>query len=276
MTPDFDADSAAHQALIGRLETYYDAVPRSWADTEEVGPFTLFVAREGWPYYARPTLGGSTDITADDVHTVLARQRELDVPQAIEWVDEVTPGLAQTVAGLDVDVEHCPLMVLSGPPVGDPGTARVLGAHEVADLEASRRAVSVAFATGGTATGEQGIEARDASDDRHSPITDAFLARIASERLRQAAIWAPDAIDVGPVGGGSHTPTGIVTELAGVGVLPAYRRRGLAAKLTYLLTTDALARGVETVFCSAQTEDVARVYTGIGFQRVGTACIAER
>jgi hypothetical protein len=32
---------------------------------------------------------------------------------------------------------------------------------------------------------------------------------------------------------------------------------------------------VETVFCSAQNEDVARVYARIGFLRVGTACICE-
>jgi hypothetical protein len=36
-----------------------------------------------------------------------------------------------------------------------------------------------------------------------------------------------------------------------------------------------LARGVTTVFCSAQSDDVARVYAGVGFERVGTACIAD-
>jgi len=36
-----------------------------------------------------------------------------------------------------------------------------------------------------------------------------------------------------------------------------------------------VSRGVTTVFCSADDDDVARVYAAVGFRRVGTACIAE-
>ncbi len=80
---------------------------------------------------------------------------------------------------------------------------------------------------------------------------------------------------VGPVGGGSYSPVGGVAEIAGVAVLPAYRRRGLAGQLTHALASHALAHGVTTVFCSAQSDDVARVYEAVGFRRVATACIAE-
>jgi predicted GNAT family acetyltransferase len=76
------------------------------------------------------------------------------------------------------------------------------------------------------------------------------------------------------VGGGSYIPVGAVAEIVGVGVLPAYRRRGLARHLTYVLATDASQRGVSTIFCSAQSAEVARVYEAVGFRRVGTACIA--
>jgi predicted GNAT family acetyltransferase len=50
----------------------------------------------------------------------------------------------------------------------------------------------------------------------------------------------------------------------------------VAAALASLLAGDALDSGVTTVFCSAESDDVARVYERIGFERVGTACIAER
>ena len=89
---------AADLGTVGRvrldaIETYYDTVPRAAATTEEVGPFTLFLAEEGtgWQFYARPRLGGDATFTADDVRRVLARQVELGRPRAIEWVDEVTP-----------------------------------------------------------------------------------------------------------------------------------------------------------------------------------------
>jgi predicted GNAT family acetyltransferase len=141
---------------------------------------------------------------------------------------------------------------------------------------ASRASINVAFATGGTATGKEGVEAREASrDSEYAQVDDFLSARMKSGELRQAAVFDPDDPDVGAVGGGGYSPVGDVAEIAGVGVLPAYRRRGLAAQLTYVLAQDALAHGVTTVFCSAQSDDVARVYQGIGFERVGTACIAE-
>ncbi len=58
-------------------------------------------------------------------------------------------------------------------------------------------------------------------------------------------------------------------------MLPAYRRRGLAGQVTHVLARDALDSGVTAVFCSAQSDDVARVYEVVGFRRIGTACVAE-
>ncbi len=259
-------------ALIDRLDTYYDAVPRLRADTEEIGPFTLFVARSGWPYYARPARRQTTPVTVADVELVLARQRELAVPQSIEWVGEAAPDLAATVEAAGVRVEQCPLLVLDGAPRGNAAHARILSSDERDVLVASRAAVSAAFSAGGTAVGDEGTESRDASlDSPFAAITESVVARIDAGELTTAAAFAPDA---GPVGGGSYSPVAGVAEIAGVGVLPAYRRRGLAAQVTYLLAADALARGATTVFCSAQSDDVARVYEGVGFVRVGTACIA--
>jgi hypothetical protein len=80
--------------LIARLERSYDAIPReAGARVERIGPFELFVREgAGWPFYARPHLGAGT-VSIIDVQTVRARQRELDVAEAIEWVHDVTPSL---------------------------------------------------------------------------------------------------------------------------------------------------------------------------------------
>ena len=64
-----------------------------------------------------------------------------------------------------------------------------------------------------------------------------------------------------------------MTEIVGVATLPVVRRQGLGGAVTGALVEDALAHGVETVFMSAGSEDIARVYGRLGFQRVGTACI---
>src|SRR6478609_9384231 len=97
------------------IERYYDTVPRVAATTEEIGPFTLFVADPdtSWQFYARPRLGLAGDVTADDVRRVVARQDELGVPRAIEWVQETTPSLLDAVreALPESEVEEVPLMV---------------------------------------------------------------------------------------------------------------------------------------------------------------------
>lgn len=294
-------------STLAELELYYDSAPRAWSRVEEIGPFTLFVAESGWPYYARPRLGWSRQArppeagarppvagarppeegarppeaataTVDDVREVLSRQRELGVPQALEWVDETTPGLVDVVRSAGAVVERCPLLRLDGEPIGAAGTARMLTSDDRTDIAAAQAAIAVSFQHGGTATGAAGLEARDehvrsAGLDRLDHL-EPLRERLAGGQLRMAAVCSPDAINTGPVGGGSYIPVGRAAEIVGVGVLPAFRRRGLAGDLAYVLARDALERGVATVFCSAQSDDVARVYEAVGFRRVGTACIA--
>jgi len=263
--------------LIRLLEEYYDAVPRLTARTEEIGPFTLFVATTGWPFYARPSIAASIEIGPDDVRRVIDRQRELGVPEAIEWVDQVTPGLAETVETMGIGVERCPLLALDGEPRGSSDHTRMIEPDEAELLQESRAAITVAFERGGTARGDQGTADRDAvlAGADFNRLSAAFAERLSSGQLRAAAAFAPGSPERGAVGGGSFVAVGPVAEIAGVGVLPAYRRLGLAGQVTYALAADARAGGVSTVFCSAQSAEVARTYERVGFRRIGTACIAQ-
>ncbi|MGH3502399.1 MAG: GNAT family N-acetyltransferase [Nocardioidaceae bacterium] len=264
------------RTLLARLERYYDAVPRPRSRMEEVGPFTLFVADAGWPFYARPRLGETAPATVDDVRRVLARQQEIGVPRAIEWVDETTPGLLEVVKDAGVQVEECPLLVLEGAPTGEAGSARMLDSTEETLLLLSRAAVHVGFGNGGTARGEASIAERDSMAASGPATLDPTMrARLQTGEHRAAAVFAPAEPELGPVGGGGYSPVDGTAEIAGVAVLPSFRRQGLAAQVSYVLAADAVERGATTVFCSAQTAAVARVYEGVGFRRVGTACIAE-
>lgn len=249
--------------LLTTLETYYDAAPRPMATTEEIGPFTLFLraVEEGWPYYARPTLGYDGPINAAHVDAVRDRQRELAVPETFEWVHETSPTLLAAARESGLQVAECPLLVLPGladtvtPPFPDECEVRTLGADSP-DIAAAVAAVSAGFA------GRDELEER--SPERHQDL------------LRSGLLAMAGAYDVqGAVGGGSHSPRGTTTELAGIAVIPRARRQGIGAAITATLVADARDRGVETVFLSAQDDTVARVYERIGFQRVGTACIAE-
>lgn len=259
--------------LLPVLERYYDTAPRSACDAEDHGGLTIFVRREGFPYYARPTLGWTADIGPDEVSAVLERQRQLGLPRALEWVHQTTPSLLASARAAGMTVEECPLLVLDGEPTAPATAAEVrLVAADDPDLALVRACVNVGFGSPGTAVGDASTAERD-REAAARPESGARIQKLVEAGLTvMAGAFDPDA---GPVGGANHSPRGDVTEIVGVAVLPAFRRRGLAAALTALLARNAQQHGVATVFCSAQDDDVARVYEAVGFRRVGTACVAE-
>lgn len=259
--------------LLTRIDTYYDTAPRATARVEEHGSLVLFVAERGWPFYARPNLARTTEPTVDEIREVLARQLELEVPPALEWVHDTAPSLAAVARAAGMTVQECPLLVLEfllETPAPD-GTVRLMDAEDD-DVAVVQAAIRVAFGTPGTAVSDAGAADRDAAastDASHSldNTTDAL-------RAGRTVMVGAFVNDVGAVGGGSHNPRGQVSEMVGVGVLPAFRRRGLGAAVAYLLSRHVLDNGVTTVFCGAESIDVARVYERVGFRRIGTTCVA--
>ncbi|APE26292.1 GNAT family N-acetyltransferase [Streptomyces venezuelae ATCC 10712] len=245
--------------VLQRIESFYDAVPRSSARAEEFGPLTLFVREgEGWPFYARPALGHTGDVPVEAVEAVRARQRELGVPEAFEWVAETTPGLRAAVEASGLTVHEHPLMVLEGEgtavPVPEGITVRMVGADDAA-LESAVAAPYAAF----------GAEPQPGTAEH-------VAGRITAGLTALAAAYDPEGR---ALAAGQHQPVGAVTEIVGVGTVPSARRRGLGLAVTAALVADARARGTELVFLSASDADVARLYGRLGFRTVATALIAE-
>ena len=263
----------AEADLLGRIEDYFDAAPRSAADVEEHGALTLFVSRIPWRFYGRPRLGLGEDVGADDVAAVRARQHELGVREAFEWVGETTPSLAGAATAAGLEVTQVPLLALepdawSPPPAPAGVTVRMLGADDPA-LAGAQGAVELAFASTDPALRAAGPEERDLAA---AQLDDLGFLR---ERLRRGltAMAVAEGAD-GPLGAGSHQPVGDVSEVTGVGTLPSARRRGIGTAVTGRLVEHARERGAELVFLSAADETVARMYEQLGFRRIGTACFA--
>lgn len=266
--------------MLDRLEEYYDAVPRHGAGVEDYGPLTLFVREgQGWPFYARPARGWSGPLEATDVQKVRARQRELGIPESFEWVAETTPKLRAAVEESGLVVHEHPLMVLdpgtpAAPLEGLPGdiSVQIVGADDPI-LPAALAVPHLAFAEPGTHAGLAGTPqlteaitacVADGSVDRAIVRIRAGLTAVAAAVEHESALSA-----------GQHQPLAEVSEIVGVGTLPAARRRGLALAVTAALVADARSQGAETVFLSAGDDNVARVYARLGFREIGTALIAE-
>jgi GNAT superfamily N-acetyltransferase len=301
--------------VFDRLERFYDAVPRDAAVAEEIGGFVLFVRQgEGWPYYARPKLGVSTP-SAADVTAVRRRQRELGIPETFEWVHETTPDLLAVARSAGLDVLLAPLMVLERaalvPDLPLPGaTIRLLDPASptfAADLAASRAVGHVGFGTppasgvplpgdpvtglgtGGPLAGPispaaplappatapappPGPAHRDAVPPPSPDSVEEQRRRYAAGRFTGAVVESPTE---GILASGTIQRVGDVAEIVGVATLPSARGRGYASQLTASLARQALEEGVDLVFLSAGNDDVARLYSKVGFRRVGTACIGE-
>ncbi|MET1059244.1 MAG: GNAT family N-acetyltransferase [Nocardioides sp.] len=245
------------------IERYYDTVPRVSATTEEVGPFTLFLATPdtSWQFYARPRLGLAVDITADDVRRVVARQDELGVPRAIEWVHETTPSLVDAVreALPEVGVEEVPLMVSRR---DEPDPRVVPGRREV--LEASSGDLAAAVGAIGAAFGGK---------DEFEPGTVGARPRLIDQGtlVMVAAYDGSGAL----VGGGSASPRGAVAELMGIAILPSARGQGQGTAITTALRSELRGRGVDLVFLTAASDDATSIYRAVGFERLATGCIVE-
>ncbi|GIE75925.1 hypothetical protein Aph02nite_18750 [Actinoplanes philippinensis] len=281
----------ADSDLFDRLERFYDALPRPWTRAEEIGSLVLFIREgEGWPYYARPRPGSHTP-SAADILDVRARQRELGLPETFEWVHETTPDLLAVARSAGLDVLLAPLLVLDPAalvpdlPLRDAAIRYLDPAAETFadDLRHARTVARLGF---GAPAYQAPLEAAEKTlvIDVAGPAERDAGAALTAEAVQQAREMAAGgdyltAVAESPVEGILATATSQrhddVAEIVGVATLPSARRRGYASQLTATIAGRLLNEGVNLAFLSAGDDDVARLYTRVGFRRVGTACIAE-
>ncbi|BBH67000.1 hypothetical protein ACTI_36850 [Actinoplanes sp. OR16] len=281
----------ADSGLFDRLEQFYDALPRPWARVEEIGSLDLFVREgEGWPYYARPRLGSHTPSAADIIET-RRRQRDLGVPEAFEWVHECSPDLLAVARSAGLDVLLAPLLVLDPAalvpdlPIRDARIRYLDPASPAfaADLRAARAVARLGFGAPAYRAPLEVVENTLVIDGAGPAERDAF-EELTPEAVQATRVMLESgdyvtAVAESPAEGILATATsqrvGQVAEVVGVATLPSARNRGYASQLTATLTGRLLARGVDLVLLSAGDDDVARLYTRVGFRRVGTACVAQ-
>ncbi len=252
-------------AVLDRICRYQHEVAVSTADPVQVGPFTTYDTRWGWSYAARPRPGHEHLLDADALRAVFHHQQDQPGAAGVQWIDAHAPALADLADSLGLGVARSRLLAydheraagLPAPTCADRAVAVRIVDPDEPEFDQSRAAVAAGF------------DGTDRGDGE--PVVETMRAYVRAGLTRAAGAWAPDGT---AIGGGTHAVRGPTSEVTGVAVLPSWRRRGVAAVLTDLLMRDARDRGAETVFLSAESQQVARVYERVGFRQVGVLCTA--
>ena len=134
-------------------------------------------------------------------------------------------------------------------------------------VDAALAVAEVGFGAPGTAPGPEGRAERDAVT-----LAAGFSSTCASGCGTGQSVIVVAETPAGPAATGTLRPVGDVAEIVGVATLPAVRRQGLGGAVTGALVEIALESGIDTVFLSAASDEIARVYERLGFRRAGTAC----
>jgi GNAT superfamily N-acetyltransferase len=206
---------------------------------------------------------------------VRTRQRDLGVPERLEWIHDIDADLIGVARRAGLNVREAPMLVLGdgrwrAPEPPDGIAVRLLAPGDPA-LSAYGAVQDVGFGHPGTEVGEAGPRQRDELAVGRSAVDLDFLSERIRNGLTQPVIAEGED---GVLSAGSHQMVGDVTSITGVATLPCARRRGLGALVTARLAQDARERGAAVILIEAESDDVARIYTRLGFDRVGTACVA--
>jgi ribosomal protein S18 acetylase RimI-like enzyme len=249
----------SEQTLLRHIDHYLNMIPCASCDVETVGSFTLFFRRNSTMpeiTYARPTAPLGSDSLAE-IALVRKAFKERERVCRWEFIADLFPDFAARLvqAGFPEPISR-PLMVVTRE------TFRP-EIREVAEIRPiTRTETRLISRVLGAAFGEKDLEP-EAPDEDDSDMLGKMMERGCS-------IFGA-FVEGQMVAGGSHSPIADTTEIAGVGTLRNYRRRGIAGALTSALVADALSQGCETIFLSAADDTVQRVYTRIGFERIGVA-----
>jgi len=253
-TVNLDADVKASVHTLDLMDTKIAAYLRAGRRNRvRIGPFTIGLSETtANPYSNYAVPDDNARPTAGDVAGLIAAFEERDRRPRLGYLPSVSPLVQPALedAGF-VEEGLLPLMTMSE--LVEPPVAAGL---ELVPADSDDTVLAMATALN-HAYGEP-------------PPTSADVAGHASSRDRGGFALLARSLDGHPVGGGLVTvPIDGVAELAGIGVVPSWRRRGVAAVITARLVRAAHDLGVRTPFLMAADDHAARVYTRVGFQITG-------
>ncbi|MEI9993086.1 MAG: GNAT family N-acetyltransferase [Rhizomicrobium sp.] len=240
--------------LNARLLAYLRAAAERRPSARRAGPFLATFDDDPNVYlnYAIPDDGIAPDAAqlADLVALFEARGRK----PRLEYITGAAPQLESALLAYGFRIEKRVPVMLCRPgmqqPAPQPDGLLVFAATADEDLVGAEQAQAEAY--GSPSRGPRGLK----RTLRHGGVVAA----------------ARDVASGAIVGGGIATPPlDGISEIAGIGMREAFRRRGGAAALTALLAYEAFARGIALLWLTPEDASAERIYARAGFAAVSEA-----
>jgi ribosomal protein S18 acetylase RimI-like enzyme len=221
-----------------------------------VGPFVArFHPTWGSPFanYAIPDDGATP--SAADVRALVRAFHTRDRLPRLEYLPRCAPQVepALLAAGFTAE-DRPPLMACARGALAVPPPVDGLTLTEPADDAACLRAAAVQHA----GFGEPGTASADAGAGLRRTVASGGVVVLAT---------LADGTDAGA--GVCTTPVDGLTELGGLAVVEAARRRGVGAAVAAHLTSLALERGLRAVWLEPGGPHVQRLYARLGYRVIG-------
>lgn len=242
--------------MESHIQSYLRFAASSQRDTAQIGPFlATFSHSSDNPFLNYAIPDNNATPSPVDIAALISAYEARGLQPRLEYVERLAPLVepALTAAGFTVEGRF-PIMVCT------PGAEKDLPIPENIELVLPTSDSELLD----TVTVQH--EAYDALPPNFEDV----------ERLRESlamggiAVLARDATTGEPAGAGQLTVPGeMTTEIAGIGVRPSFRRRGIAGALTARLLREAFAAGVSVAFLTPGHDEEARIYSRAGFVPVG-------
>ncbi|MCV3213278.1 GNAT family N-acetyltransferase [Plectonema radiosum NIES-515] len=242
--------------MDSRIQSYLRFAASQQRDTEQIGPFlATFNPHSVNPFlnYAIPDDAATPSLS--DVKALIAAYESRGRKPRLEYVATLAPAVEEALVAAGFTVEgRLPLMTCTL------GLERSLPVPPDIELivPVSDAQMLATVTVQNEAYGECAPSPEDGQRLRNSLAVGgiAVLARVAATGE--------------PAGAGVCTvPGNQTTEVAGIGVRVAFRRRGIAGALTTRLVREAFDAGVTVAFLMAAHEEEVRIYTRAGFSTTG-------
>ncbi|WP_138498329.1 GNAT family N-acetyltransferase [Nostoc sp. PA-18-2419] len=242
--------------MESRIQSYLRFAASKQRDTQQIGSFLASFNRySANPFlnYAIPNDAATPSLT--EIKALIAAYESRGRKPRLEYIASLAPAVEEALVTAAFTVEgRLPLMICT------PGLEQLLPVPSDIELivPVSDAEILATVTVQNEAYGESAPSPEDIKRLSNSLAAGgiAVLARV---------VTTGEPVGVGVC----SVPINQTTEIAGIGVRVAFRRRGIAGALTTRLVQEAFDAGITMAFLMAAHQEEVRIYTRSGFSTIG-------